>query len=106
MNNLNSNLDGVTPVLEPKKDSAFTIGEKVFIRSVTHYHTGRVVREAGGFLFLEKAAWIADTGRFHDALVTGKFSEVEPAAFGLVRVNISGIIDIFEWPHDLPMTQI
>lgn len=88
-----------------ESESAFKKGEKVFIRTVTHYLTGRVVEQRGGFVFLEDAAWIADTGRFHDALKFGKFNEVEPALTP-VRVSLGSIVDVYEWSHELPTTQI
>ena len=80
------------------------MGKTVFIRTVTMYHTGRVVDMDDKFIVLEDAAWIADTGRFSDALKTGKLSEVEPVE-GLVRVSLGAIVDVFEWKHELPRIQ-
>jgi hypothetical protein len=82
-------------------------GQKVFIRTVTNYFTGRVVAQSEvdpRFLELEDAAWIAETGRFAEALESGEFSEVEPYPEG-VLVAIGGIIDISPWPHDLPRSK-
>lgn len=79
-------------------------GESLFIRTVTYHLTGRVKQQSGAFLELEDAAWIADSGRFSDALKTGNLSEVEPVE-GIVRVNIMSIVDIFEWRHPLPRMQ-
>lgn len=81
--------------------SAFRVGEKVFIRTVTHHLTGRIVAINGPFLTLEDAAWIADDGRFSDAINKGELSEVEPVDVP-VRVNTESFIDVFEWKHDLP----
>jgi len=80
------------------------INEKVFIRTVTMYHTGRVLSIDDKFLVLEDAAWVADTGRFSNALKSGELSEVEPVD-GLVRVSLGAIVDVFEWKHELPRTQ-
>ena len=80
------------------------IGENVFIRTVTMYHTGKVVAVSDKFVTLSDAAWIADTGRFSDALKTGNLSEVEPVE-GLVRVSLGAIVDVFEWKHELPRIQ-
>ena len=77
------------------------MGKTVFIRTVTMYHTGRVVDMDDKFIVLEDAAWIADTGRFSDALKSGNLSEVEPVD-GLVRVSLGAIVDVFEWSHELP----
>lgn len=79
------------------------VGNAVFIRTVTTYYTGRVlaVMPDGGPV-LGDAAWIADTGRFADAMRTGVFSEVEPYPAGMaVRVPSGPIVDIVTWPHAL-----
>lgn len=80
--------------------------KQVFIRTVTHYYTGRVVSESAREIVLEDAAWIADTGRFATALVAGEFSEVEPYPDGMrVRIMVHAIVDVVEWPYALPRTQ-
>ena len=40
--------------------SPFVIGRNYFIRTVTQHIVGAVVNEAGGFLTLRKASWVAD----------------------------------------------
>ena len=80
----------------------FEKGQKYFIRTVTHHQVGRCVDIKGRFIVLEDASWVADDGRFSTAMSSGEFSEVEP--FGDVRVfvNAASIIDVVEWPHELP----
>lgn len=78
----------------------FEIGKAYFIRTVTLYQVGRVVAISGQFVKLEDASWIADTGRFSDALKNGNFSEIEPV--GESYINLSSIIDAFPWEHKLP----
>lgn len=85
-------------------DSAFIVGEKIFIRTVTYHLTGRITAIHGNFLTLEDAAWIADDGRFTQAIDDGKLSEVEPVKCK-VRVNTDSIVDAYEWNHDLPREQ-
>ena len=76
--------------------------KQVFIRTVTHYYTGRVVEETAREIVLDLAAWIADTGRFSEAMRTGSVSKVEPYPDGvLVRVQRGAIVDICDWPHAL-----
>lgn len=82
----------------------FTIGESVFIRTVTHHLTGRIVSIDGAFLTLEDAAWIADDGRFMNAINDGRLNEVEPVNCK-VRVNTESFIDVYEWKHPLPRVQ-
>lgn len=77
------------------------LNKNVFVRTATHYHTGRLISVADGFLMLDEASWIADTGRFNDFLKNGNYKECEPFP-GEVCVAIPAIIDICEWQHELP----
>jgi len=81
-------------------------GNKYFIRTVTNFYVGELVREEEDLVILRKAAWIADTGRFADFLKSGNANEVEPYP-DLIEVMIpkSGIIDSNQWQHTLPMVQ-
>lgn len=56
----------------------FEIGAIYFIRTVTMIQVGRVVAASHRYLVLEEAAWVAETGRFADALEKWQFNEVEP----------------------------
>ncbi len=72
----------------------FQIGAKYFIRTVTHHYTGILEEVYAGELVLSSAAWIADSGRFHQAVTTGEFAEVEPyGADQSVIIGRSGILD-------------
>lgn len=79
------------------------VGKKFFFRTVTYHLTGKVKKVIGSLLELEDAAWIADSGRFSDALKTGKLNEVEPC--GSAFININSITDFFPWTHKLPLEQ-
>ena len=79
------------------------IGEKFFIRTVTYHCTGRVKSIVGNMFELETGAWIADSGRFMDAIKEGNLEEVEPV--GQMWVSIGSIVDMFPWRHDLPTEQ-
>ena len=81
------------------------VGKNVFIRTVTHYYTGRLVSQGDKFLVLESAAWIADTGRFSDALRTGELNEVEPFPPGPVYISMGAIVDISIWSGVLPLVK-
>ena len=69
------------------------IGENYLIRTVTMIDTGRLVMVTEHELVLEDAAWIADSGRFADALQSAEFNEVEPFPDGQVIVGRGAIID-------------
>ena len=92
---------GKTPA--PSQDFPFKVGESVFIRTVTHHQAGRIVSIGRDWVLLDEAAWIADDGRFHEALAKGVFKEVEPVP-GLCMVGRGAIVDMFPWPHPLPRT--
>lgn len=80
------------------------VGDKVFLRTVTYHLTGRVKRIHGKFLILEDAAWIADDGRFMNAIQNGILNEIEPVTCEVI-VNTDSLIDAYEWAHDLPRIQ-
>lgn len=85
-----------------KPTSPLTVGNAVFIRTVTHHLTGRVIAVGDHEILLSNAAWIADNGRFAAALAGGVFSEVEPFPDGIVAVGRGALIDACVWPHALP----
>lgn len=78
----------------------FNAGNKVFIRTVTFHHVGEVVSVEDGFVKLKDASWVADSGRFHKAIGDGELNEVEYV--GAAYVNVSTIVDVFPWGHELP----
>ena len=81
-------------------------GRCYFVRGVTMYYTGRLVAHDAQTMVLADAAWIADTGRFADALKSGSFAEVEPYPDGvLVRIERSAVLDVSDWAHALPRAQ-
>lgn len=80
------------------------ISTNVFVRTVTNYYTGKLTACGDGFLVLDDAAWVADTGRFADALKTGALDEVEPYP-GQCLVALSAVVDVSPWAHDLPRKQ-
>ena len=86
------------------KPLPFEIGGKYFIRTVTYFATGEVVAIHGDFLELGEAAWIADTGRFSDAMSTGILNEVEPVKVPMY-LNTNTITDAFRWDFKLPNEQ-
>jgi hypothetical protein len=84
--------------------SPLSVGRAVLLRTVTHYYTGRVAQVKAHEIVLTCAAWIADTGRWYDALKTGSLNEVEPFV-GPVSINRDALVDATEWKHSLPKEQ-
>lgn len=77
------------------------VGTCYLIRTVTHYYTGRVKSLTTTDVVLEKAAWIPDTGRYHEALSHGNLREVEPYPNEVI-VSLAAIVDAAPWDHPLP----
>ncbi len=76
-----------------QSDGIWEIGAIYLIRTVTMIDTGRLVAFGDKELVLEDAAWIADTGRFSDAVKSAEFSEVEPFPNGRVIIGRGAIVD-------------
>lgn len=74
------------------------IGKVYLIRTVTMIDTGRLVAVTPHELVLEDAAWIADTGRFAQAVADAKFNEVEPFPDGRVIIGRGAIVDAVQIP--------
>ena len=79
------------------------IGDKFFFRTVTYHLIGKVESRFGSFLKLSGASWVADSGRFMQAIKEGKLNEVEPV--GEWVVNLSSVTDFGPWNHALPKEQ-
>lgn len=77
----------------PKSRHPYEIGQPYLIRTVTMIDIGRVVEVTDQEIVLEEAAWIADTGRFSEALESCNFNEVEAFPDGKVILNRSSVID-------------
>jgi len=79
------------------------IGQKWFFRTVTYHMLGLVEKRLGKFLVLVDASWIADSGRFMQAIKNGTLDEVEPV--GACLLNLDTVTDAFPWKHPLPKNQ-
>jgi hypothetical protein len=68
-----------------------------FIRTVTFYYVGRLLFVTPQELVLDQCSWVADTGRFSDALKNGTVNENEPFPDGNVIIGRGSIIDAHIW---------
>ena len=82
----------------------YRIGVSYLIRTVTYAALGRLVRVTEHELTLEDASWVADTGRFTNALRDGTLSEVEPVFHPMI-VGRGALVDANVWEHALPREQ-
>ena len=76
------------------------VGGKYYFRTVTYHLTGEVKKIVGRFAYLKNAAWIADSGRFNEAIKNGTLNEIEPV--GDAFINLDTVTDFFPWKHTLP----
>lgn len=82
----------------------YSIGKSYYVRTVTHHYVGKLVGLNENEMLLENASWVADSGRWHDALKNGTLDEVEPFVNPVV-VNRRALCDATEWSHNLPSVQ-
>jgi len=80
------------------------IGRAYFFRTVTYHYVGKVVAKDGAWLKLEQASWVADSGRFMQAIKNGTLAEVEPV--GVAYLNLDTVTDFLPWNHELPKEQV
>jgi len=82
----------------------FKVGESYLIRTVTMILVGRLEWVGDKELELSSASWVADTGRFFNAVKEGKLNEVEPFTNNIL-IGRGSLIDATVWTHELPKTQ-
>jgi len=85
-------------------DSLLKIGDDYLIRTVTMMYTGTVLIITDAEILLGRAAWIADSGRYADALAKGTLNEVEPYPNAVI-ISRAAIVDAAKWDHPLPREQ-
>lgn len=90
------------------KEHPFEIGKAYFIRTVTMNLVGKLEKVFESELVLSDASWVADSGRFHDALSKGlekqSNAEIEPFPNDVI-IGRGSIIDATEFSHKLPKEQ-
>ncbi len=80
------------------------LGKAYFIRTVTMHLVGELSAFNDKELLLRNASWVADSGRFHDALKAGELNEVEPFVNDVI-LNRDCIVDATVWNFQLPNQQ-
>jgi len=88
------------------ESSFWKVGNKYFVRTVTHYTVGQLKAIEGDELIFDHATWIADTSRYHQFIVNGTVGEAEPYPPDMdVLINRTSIIDACPWLHSLALKQ-
>ena len=94
-------------LLKNKKESSndfWQIGKAYLIRTVTMHLIGKLKAINNKELLLDDAVWVADSGRFHNALKDGELNEIEPF-IDQVILNRDCIVDATIWNHTIPDNQ-
>jgi len=82
----------------------YFIGKNFFFRTVTYHLIGKVKKVLPiGVLELYDASWVADSGRFTQAIKDGDLEEVE--ILGQWFINLNSCTDFGYWRHELPKIQ-
>lgn len=93
---------------ESKKSHPYQIGQNYLIRLVTTFYVGSLQAVYDDVLVLSQASWVADTGRFHNALKSGleseSDSEYEPFVHDVI-ISRGALIDATVYDFPLPTTQ-
>lgn len=89
-------------------DCLQTPGNEVYIETFGKYYTGRVVKTTQTTVTLDRAAWVADCGRY-TAFLAGEPEnhevEVYPDDFK-IEVPVSYIAMAAKWPYGLFREQV
>ena len=100
-------IGAMAPSLEGNDAGPWVCGQAYLIRTCTMTLLGRLIGIWPQELALADAAWIADTGRFADAINGGpsKLAEVEPMGRKPIIVGRGSIVDAVVWEHELAKEQ-
>lgn len=105
MDRLEQLLKLVEVVGETKQATAqypIEVGKAYFFRTVTYHMLGRVKSTTGSFVLLENAVYVADSGRFGEAIKGDiELNELEHLGQDWT-VNMDSVSDFGEWKHDIP----
>lgn len=80
------------------------VGQTVIIRGIPFYYIGRITYVDDKRLVLENACWLADSGRWSEALQTGDINECEKYP-DPVELRTDLCCDITLWKNPLPETK-
>ena len=93
---------------ESNKSHPFEIGKNYFIRTVTMFYVGKLKAVYNDTLVLSEASWVANSGRFHNALKFGlelvSESEIEPFIDDAL-ISRGALVDATVYNFPLPTTQ-
>jgi hypothetical protein len=98
--------ENIQEVVIDGEQQPYVIGKSYYIRTVTHHYVGMLKSIYKNELVLSNASWIADSGRWYNALQSGVLIEIEPYPSDVnVIIGRGAICDCSNWNHELPREQ-
>ena len=83
--------DSVPVIEDDGENFPYEIGQEYHIETVTKFYLGRLISVTDTELVMDKASWVADTGRYNEYAKGGKPSENEPIE-GQVIISRGAIV--------------
>lgn len=89
----------------PQPTIPVEVGKAYLFRTIGYHWLGRVIAVNGRWLTIDDASWVADTGRYSEA-ISGKIgslssSELEPSPRP-VLLNSDHVTDAVSYPFEIP----
>ncbi len=84
----------------------WNIGQSYLVRTHTYFMVGELLEFSDNEMVFKVACFVADTGRFHNALINGFDSQAQLEPFpDDALLNRNSIVDATTWRHNLPCVQ-
>ena len=82
----------------------WAVGQAYLIRCVSYHAVGRLVSVGASELVLADASWVADSGRYGEAVANGLGPKSETEYLGDLIVGRGAVVDAVPYGHELPNT--
>jgi hypothetical protein len=77
-------------------------GDKVFVKTCTHFYIGCIEKNDATVLVLAKGnCWVPQVGRLYKALESGKCDEIEVLPCR-THIAVGSVVAIYDWDHPVP----
>ena len=87
---------------QPNALADFQPGDNVMVQTVTFFWVGQVQSVVNGYLILDNASWVADTGRFDECLDKGTLAEKCVIKKHSPRISLASVVAVLPWTAKLP----
>lgn len=80
----------------------FQPGDKIMVQSITFFWVGELKAVVNGYVILDKASWIADTGAVDQCMNKGTLAEKATLPNHSPRISLQSIVAVLPWTAALP----